>query len=175
MKCTLLICIYMSLYSRMHICPGQMYPPANRTQSYRAQLHQSSFWYSTMHIYPDQTYPPANRSQSYRAHLHKSSFWYSTMYIYPCQTYPPWIKARATEPDYTKAVSDVAQCTYTEVRCTPSCTQVRSMPPNQTQSYRAWLHQISFQYSTMHIYPGQMYPPNWTQSYRAQLHQSSFQ
>ena len=32
-------------------------------------------------------------------------------------------------------------------------------PANWTETYRAWLHQISYQYSTMYIYPGQMYPP----------------
>ena len=36
------------------------------------------------------------------------------MHIYPGQMYSPQeIKPRATEPDYTKAVSDIAQCTCT--------------------------------------------------------------
>ena len=39
------------------------------------------------------------------------------MHIYPGQMYPPQIKPRTTEPNYTKAVSDIAQCTYTLVRC----------------------------------------------------------
>ena len=30
---------------------------------------------------------------------------------------------------------------------------------NWTETYIAQLHQISYQYSTMHIYPAQMYPP----------------
>ena len=67
----------------------KMFPPTNRTQSYRAQLHRSRFSYSTMHVYPGQTYPLANQTQSYRAWLHWSTFSYSTMHIYPGQTYPP--------------------------------------------------------------------------------------
>ena len=103
---------------------------------------------------------------------------YSRMHIYPGKTYPPWIKPRATEPDYPKTVSDIAQCTYTQVRCTPQIeliatqpdytksvsdiaqctyTQVRHTPLNQTHCYRAQLHQISFWYSTMHMYPEHMY------------------
>ena len=128
----------MYIYSRIHIYPCQTYPfPANQTQTYTARLHQSSCQYSTMHIYQGQTYP--SWTQIYRAQLHQSSFWYSTMHIFPGQMYPPWIKPRPTEPDYTKAVADIAQCTY---------SQVRHNPVNRTQTYRAWLHQSSFWYST---------------------------
>ena len=41
------------------------------------------------------------------------------MHIYPGQMYPPLIELRPTEPDYTKSATDIAQCTYTQVRCTP--------------------------------------------------------
>ena len=48
--------------------------------------------------------------------------------------------------DYTKYVSHIAECTY---------TQFRHTPPNQTYSYTALLHQlhqINFTYTTLHIH-----------------------
>ena len=44
---------------------------------------------------------------------------------------PPQIKPRSTEPNYTKAVSDIA-CTYTQVRCTPLPIKPRATEPNYT-------------------------------------------
>ena len=130
----------------MHINWGHMYPPpieptATKSNYTKAVANIAQCTYT-------QVRHTLSRTQGYRAQLHQNSFWYSTMHIFPGQMYPPQIQARATEPDYTKAVSNIAQCTYTQVRCTPSWTQ----------SYRAQLHQSSFQYSTMHIYPGKMYP-----------------
>ena len=87
------------------------------------------------------------------------------MYIYPVRLTPQLIEPRTAEPDYTESVSNIPGCTSTWIRC----------PPHQTQSYTAQLHQISFQYSTMHTYPGWMYPPNQSNTYRARLHQIIFQ
>ena len=55
------------------------------------------------------------------------------MHIYPGQMYPLQIEPRATEPNYTKAVSDLAQYTYTQVRCTPQSNPELQSPitPNQ--------------------------------------------
>ena len=42
------------------------------------------------------------------------------MHIYPGQMYlPPPINHRSMEYHYTKQVSHIAECTYTQGRCTP--------------------------------------------------------
>ena len=41
------------------------------------------------------------------------------MHIYPSQMYALLIEPRATEPDYTKKLSHIEECTYTEGRCPP--------------------------------------------------------
>ena len=38
------------------------------------------------------------------------------------------------EPDYTKAVSDIAQCTYIQVRHTPLLIELKPTEPNYTES-----------------------------------------
>ena len=78
---------------------------------------------------------------------------------------PQLIKPSATEPDYTRSVSHIAECQHTSADVPHT---------NQTKSYRALLHQVSITYCRMPTYPGQMYPPaNWTRCYRALIHKIS--
>ena len=66
--------------------------------------------------------PPATWAPVYRALLHQDSIMYRRMQTYwdTQSRWTPLIKPRATEHDYTKAVSNIAQCTYTQVRHSPA-------------------------------------------------------
>ena len=65
-----------------------------------------------------------------------------------CQIYPP-IKHKSLEHHYTESVSYIKECKHdTHDICTT---------PNQAEISETALHQISFTYRRMHIYPWQMY------------------
>ena len=80
---------------------------------------------------------------------------------------PLLINLRPTEPNYIKSITDIAQCTYSQVRCTPLLIHLRPTEPDYTKSVtdiaQCTYTQVRcpptpFPYSTMHIYPEQMYP-----------------
>ena len=108
-----------------------------------------------MHIYPG-TFTPSqlhlelqNVTTSNNFHIKKNAH-------IPRADVPPPNCTRATKCDYIKKLSHKEECTYTQGRCTPqSNLQLQNVT---TLNYRMQLHQITFTYRRMYIYPGHMYP-----------------
>ena len=101
-----------------------------------------------------------NQTQCFIALLHHVCLTCGSMQTYPNEMYSP-IKPSASEPYYTMSVWHVEACRHTQMRC---------ISPNQTQCFRALLHNICLTCGSMQTYPNEMYPPNQTQCFRALLH-----
>ena len=154
--CPCLTCGSMQTY------PNEMYPP-NQTQWFRALLHNVSLTCGRMQTYPNEMYPPKlipvlqspitpcpfdmwkhsdipkwdvfppNQTQCFIAVLHHVCLTCGSMQTYPNEMYSPLIKPSASEPYYTMSVWQVEACRHTQMRC---------ISPNQTQCFRALLHNI---------------------------------
>ena len=80
-------------------------------------------------------YTPAYQTYSYRGQLHQVSITYCTMQRYPGQIYPPLIKPTATEANYTRSVSHIAQCRHTHSRHTPHLSNWELQRPTTPGQY----------------------------------------
>ena len=105
----------------------------------------------------------SNQTQCFRALLHHIHLTCASMQTYPNEMYPPKLNPVIQNPT-TPCQFDVEACRH---------TQMRFVPPNQTQCCRALLHHVYFTCTRMLMYPGQIYPPKWTQYYTHLLHHMS--
>ena len=78
--------------------------------------------------------PPSNQTEYYRAILHQVSITYCRMPTYPGQMYPSLIKLSATEPNYTRSVSHIAEFQHTQGRCIPLLIKLSATEPFDTRS-----------------------------------------
>ena len=135
----------------------------NQTQCFRALLHHLCLTCGSMQTYPNEMYSPLikpsasepyytmsvwhveacrhtqmrcispNQTQCFIAVLHHVCLTCGSMQTYPNEMYSPLIKPSASEPYYTMSVWQVEACRHTQMRC---------ISPNQTQCFRALLHNI---------------------------------
>ena len=90
-----------------------------------------------------------HQTQCFRGLLHNVSLTCGSMQKYPNEMYPPKL-IPVLQPYYTMSVWHVEACRHTQIRC---------IPPNWSQCFRALLHHVCLTYGSMQTHPNEMYPP----------------
>ena len=94
---------------------------------------------------------PPNWTQCFRALLHHVCLTCGSMQTNAKWDVSPLIKPSASEPYYTMSIWHVEAWRHTQMRC---------IPPNQTQCFRALLHHVCLTCGSMQTYPNEMYHPS---------------
>ena len=150
--------------------------PPNQTQCFRALLHHVCLTWGSVQTYPNGMYPlikPSAYSPTTPclfdmwkhadipkwdvSPLIKPSQGPTTLCLFDMWKYadiPKWdvsplIELSDSEPYYTISIWHVEAYRHTQMRC---------IPPNQTQCFRALLHHVCLTWGSVQTYPNGMYP-----------------
>ena len=140
----------LNIWQNAHILRADV-SASNQPQMDGIPLHQIIFKHSRIHIYLGHMYPFQLTIDVWNTTTWNMFHIQHNAHILRADVPPTPIDHRCMEYYYTQHVSHIAQCTYTQGRCTPS---------NCPYRYGILLHHISFTDSRMHIYQGTPSPIN---------------